>query len=184
MKNIYYLKGKDRIGPLTIEQFTSENINKDTLVWFDGLSNWEKLSDIDELKDLIVVPPPAPIENVLNNDLINSQLFMPSKSQLGFFIVWLIIFWGIFLLTKTENDFIQNGFPDTEKIWPFSAEFYSHKISDNPPQYGCTQWGEPCFYGIFADYDISETIIYSIIPLIIFLLRRLFRKKMPAANTL
>ena len=52
-------------GPLTIEQIktmiTSHEIDKDTLIWREGMSNWEKISSLDELKMIFkATPPPIP----------------------------------------------------------------------------------------------------------------------------
>ncbi len=53
-------------GPVTIERlqelFANRTINKDTLVWKQGLSSWVALKDVEELKAFLggSTPPPLP----------------------------------------------------------------------------------------------------------------------------
>ncbi len=61
----YALDGK-QTGPVTFEQlkilFANRTVNRDTLVWKQGMSNWQSLKEINELKAFLGgnTPPPLP----------------------------------------------------------------------------------------------------------------------------
>lgn len=61
MKYFYISDGQNTIGPLSKLKLFSKNITKDTLVWYEGLSEWKKAGDMEELADLFSnrqTPPP------------------------------------------------------------------------------------------------------------------------------
>ena len=61
MKKFYYLKGNEKLGPFNLEDLKLADINRDTLVWFQGSKDWNKASDVIELNDLFSnLPPPIP----------------------------------------------------------------------------------------------------------------------------
>lgn len=61
----YALNGAQQ-GPVTFEQlkalFANRTINKDSLVWKQGMTNWTNLSEVQELKSFLGgnTPPPLP----------------------------------------------------------------------------------------------------------------------------
>lgn len=63
MKTYYYSDGQQQIGPLSKEELQSKGITKDTLVWREGLTEWTKAGNVEELVDLFPTtptPPPLP----------------------------------------------------------------------------------------------------------------------------
>lgn len=59
MKQYYISINNEQIGPLTFDELKEKKISSVTLVWFEGQTDWEKASEIDELKDLLKsIPPP------------------------------------------------------------------------------------------------------------------------------
>lgn len=58
MKKYHYSDGDNQFGPLTIEELKDNKITKDTMVWYEGLDNWVKAGDVDELKELFKSTPP------------------------------------------------------------------------------------------------------------------------------
>jgi uncharacterized membrane protein YhaH (DUF805 family) len=50
-----------KIGPLTFEELKQAKINEDTLIWFDGLADWEKAGSLEELREIFELSPP-PLE--------------------------------------------------------------------------------------------------------------------------
>lgn len=176
MKQYYYLNGIDRIGPLTKEQLLSEPIKADTLIWYEGMTQWKPFVQIPEFKARNE-PPPVPTDILDFEKNHNQSSLIPSRRQVGLYLLWAVVLVVLFLLTKTDNDFLQSSLADTSKLWPFTAEFYAEKINHPSLTYGCqTMSGDPCFYGFLADYDISEVIIYSLIPIVFFLLKGLLTK--------
>jgi hypothetical protein len=62
MTKYFYLKDNEKIGPLSTEDLSTADLNKDTLVWFQGLEDWTPMSEIEELKSVLEIkPPPIPI---------------------------------------------------------------------------------------------------------------------------
>ena len=57
----YYLDGIEKKGPYEKEELKNYNINAETLVFFEGLSNWKPIKDIPELNSYL-------FEIVLAND--------------------------------------------------------------------------------------------------------------------
>lgn len=61
-------------GPFTKDELRRDlRLNPDTLVWREGFSDWMKIKDADELKDLFeekVAPKPeeSPLESLPSND--------------------------------------------------------------------------------------------------------------------
>lgn len=65
MNEYYYLDAQnERKGPITKEELLSQNLDKETLVWREGLENWTPMKDIAELAEAIShkTPPPLPIK--------------------------------------------------------------------------------------------------------------------------
>jgi surface protein len=58
----FYLKDDEKIGPLSLEKLSASDVNKDTLVWFQGLEDWTPMHQVKELKSILnSKPPPIPI---------------------------------------------------------------------------------------------------------------------------
>lgn len=62
----YYALNGHQVGPVGFDQlkmlFANRTVNKDTLVWKQGLSNWMSLKEVEELKMFLGsnTPPPLP----------------------------------------------------------------------------------------------------------------------------
>ena len=62
----FYAVNGQQTGPVSFERlqelFASRTINRDTLVWKQGMSNWTALKDVEELKSFLGgnTPPPLP----------------------------------------------------------------------------------------------------------------------------
>lgn len=69
MKQYYYSDGQNQFGPFTKEELRGQKITKETLVWCEGMSDWVKAGDVDDLADLffqISMPPPLPGQNEIH----------------------------------------------------------------------------------------------------------------------
>lgn len=60
----YFSDGHNQFGPFSKIELKSKGITKDMLVWFEGLSEWKRAGDIEELSDLFSSKqiPPLPIQ--------------------------------------------------------------------------------------------------------------------------
>ncbi len=62
----YYASNGQQNGPVSFEQlralFANRTVNKDTLVWKAGMTNWKALQEVEELKAFLGgnTPPPLP----------------------------------------------------------------------------------------------------------------------------
>lgn len=64
----YYIeiKGQQQ-GPWTIEELKNMRLTKGTIVWADGMNDWDKIENIEELKDIAIPTPPPLNHSVVNN---------------------------------------------------------------------------------------------------------------------
>ena len=73
MRKYFYTNRVNNFGPFTLEELSEKNIQRDTLVWYEGLTEWKKAGSLPELSSLFrQVPPPAPapspsVGNTVNN---------------------------------------------------------------------------------------------------------------------
>ena len=62
----FYASNGQQAGPVSLEQlralFANRTVNKDSLVWKQGMANWMPLKDVEELKAFLggSTPPPLP----------------------------------------------------------------------------------------------------------------------------
>jgi hypothetical protein len=61
-----YIKEGQQNGPLVKEELIGK-INPETLIWHEGLGNWKKASEIYELLNIQLIPPP------IQDDLVKSD---------------------------------------------------------------------------------------------------------------
>ena len=66
----FYASNGQQNGPVTFEQlrtlFANRTVNKDTLVWKQGMQNWTSLQEVEELKAFLGGNTPPPIPEVNN----------------------------------------------------------------------------------------------------------------------
>lgn len=62
----HYAVNGQQLGPVTFDKlkelFANRTVNRDTLIWKQGLANWSPLQDVEELKAFLggATPPPLP----------------------------------------------------------------------------------------------------------------------------
>lgn len=70
MKKYYYVSNEGKqCGPISVSEFKEKGITEKTYVWCEGMTQWMKANDIDELKDffrLSSIPPIPPVPPVFN----------------------------------------------------------------------------------------------------------------------
>jgi len=193
MKEYYYLTGKDQNGPFSIEELKSKKLSIETLIWTEGMSNWEKIKDVPDLFELFKIsrntPPPPPIINdnsvLLSekpNDAFSIESIKPSTNVVYFFLVWLSFHSFALLMSYSEVYFFNNcGKPKTEKFWPFvdflKKEYNNVYGFDKSREEIDRMMSSRISRGIFVEYDWSEFLIYVIGFVLIYLLYRLSNKE-------
>lgn len=89
MTNIKYFiskKGK-RLGPYTLEGLKELNLFNTTLVWKEGMGEWLPAKEIDELKEITILPPPPLPKGELLTKEIVKIFFIHLLLGIGFFYV-------------------------------------------------------------------------------------------------
>lgn len=77
MRQYFYSDGQQQLGPVTKEELQSKGITKETLVWYEGLSEWTKAVDVEDLADLfpnIPTPPPIPEQKTTTPPPISQEI--------------------------------------------------------------------------------------------------------------
>jgi uncharacterized membrane protein YdbT with pleckstrin-like domain len=79
MRQYYIYDGQTKKGPFGLEQLKSQILNKETPVWYEGLTDWLMAGNIDELKEFFtpkIIPPLLPKTFQKNiaarNEILNS----------------------------------------------------------------------------------------------------------------
>ena len=81
MNKYYISKGLKKIGPISIDELNSQNINSKTLIWKEGDSDWKTAENFTELKEIIKVSPPSRgLKNIRLNNIFKSFLLSFSIS--------------------------------------------------------------------------------------------------------
>lgn len=74
MKKYFYINGDKKLGPFTFDELKNQNLTRDTKVWFHGLVNWAKLSEIEELNSITKsIPPPLKISKLEDVRITNES---------------------------------------------------------------------------------------------------------------
>jgi hypothetical protein len=204
MKEYFFLKGKDQNGPFTVEQLADKGLTSETLIWAEGMENWQKLKDIPELAQTIkpksVPPPPSDTHEKISKTEVSGQLkattekvpnlaleaTKPNKTTLTWLIVWCSFHLLALLMSYSEVDiFNDSGKPQTDKFWPFvdfthdvySEEYYKRRSAGGVFTMLNSEMYDKEFNGIFTNYDWSEFAFYVGGTFVIYLLVRISNKQ-------
>ncbi|MFZ4477702.1 MAG: GYF domain-containing protein [Saprospiraceae bacterium] len=122
MNNYFvHIDGSEK-GPFSFEDLKALNIDRNTMVWYNGLDKWVKAEHVEELKPLfamippkLVTPPPFPGTQVTENIAPPVFTSMPlpqnrpvqSQSNMKYwpigFILLLLIGLGIWYFTQKQD---------------------------------------------------------------------------------
>jgi len=101
MKKYFFAIKEARFGPFSLDEILTKDLDKNTLVWFEGLPEWVRLSEIPELniKRDPSLPPPIRVKGNRFRNKNSLKIF----SAIAFIVVILITS-GLFLYPKWENE--------------------------------------------------------------------------------
>jgi len=93
-------------GPYTIEALKDQNITQDTLIWYEGLIDWKRAEDIEEIRMTLFTPISVP-ENPPAEKPSNSKWLMPADGIVitVFVIMFLILLTLGFFLNPKEAEY-------------------------------------------------------------------------------
>lgn len=94
-KEFYYFDGQTKIGPISFDDLKKKNIERSTLIWYNGLKDWVIAEELDFLQDVFRGPPP--INNISGSTLENKQSNDKRNSKLKWWI--LVIVFLIFIIS-------------------------------------------------------------------------------------
>ena len=77
VQNYYVIENGSQVGPFSLDEMKSKNINANSLIWHEGLEKWSKAANVPELQNLLIKPPPPP-----ETDQENVNVPSPIPSQL------------------------------------------------------------------------------------------------------
>ena len=80
MKQYYINVDNKQIGPLSFDELKENKITRETIVWFEGLQDWQKAGDIEELK-LVFKNFPPPINQSNPPPILNFEKSSPLKES-------------------------------------------------------------------------------------------------------
>lgn len=136
MRYYFISDGQNKIGPLSKQELYNKSITKETLVWYEGLSKWEKAGNVEDLSDLFSVqqtPPPLPGHATVIPPLPDSrqELITMAEPKRKKKSTKKIIFWSIgilivlFILTIIGyNLYEQNQYRNTRSNEYMHPEWY------------------------------------------------------------
>lgn len=111
-----YLDGKQN-GPLTLEELY-DKVKSDTLVWYEGLSDWQRADKIEDLQNhfkSIPPPLPLPVNNLiqtpeqLDNEILPNYTYQRKnkssiKRKVLFLLLGILLFAGIATFINYQNE--------------------------------------------------------------------------------
>jgi hypothetical protein len=134
MKKYFLIDGEKQTGPFNLEELKNIGVTKNSMIWYEGLPEWVKANEIDEIKSLIPnisTPPPIPKEKVsqsnsnpstTNTISVNQQKTKKSKGRFLIPIIGILLLGagGIFIMNQNSG----SGYQTTS----FSTKTYKEKI--------------------------------------------------------
>ena len=82
MKLFFYSDGQSQFGPFSKEELQSKGITAETLVWYEGLTEWIKAGEADELEELFPkAPTPPPLPKTVTPPPIPKEYTISAQKQ-------------------------------------------------------------------------------------------------------
>jgi hypothetical protein len=92
MKQYFIADNNEQTGPFSKEELKAKRINKQTLIWREGLENWQEASKIEELKDCIIIMPPSLPQKQKKQYLSEQQKAILAKSFWAFLLTFIPLY--------------------------------------------------------------------------------------------
>jgi hypothetical protein len=126
MKKYFFAIKEVQFGPFSLDEILTKNLDKDTLVWHEGLPDWVRLSEIPELnvKKDASLPPPIRVKGSGTRNKNSIKILY----AISFMLVTLIA-GGIYIYPKLDNVNL-----DSAKYWYKRAK--RAVVNNNPMRDG------------------------------------------------
>jgi len=81
-KNIFLIDNNNKIGPLNFQDLKKYNIEPNTMIWFENLSDWIPAHKIDELKNSLIFEKKTPkTRNKTSNKIESAPIFITKSNK-------------------------------------------------------------------------------------------------------
>jgi len=115
MKEYFLIIENKKIGPLSFDQLSNYDLSTETLVWFKGLKDWEKLRNIEELSELVDGPPPIIIDKKLKRSIRNKIRIRSLGKSFVYSLIFSLIIFAISLFAHNYFYYLNPNYEDV--IW-------------------------------------------------------------------
>jgi hypothetical protein len=78
----YFANGMEQRGPYSLEEMAQFGLRPDTLVWREGMENWQRMDAVPELMSLVPTAVVAPATAAPSEDLAEPVLTAPPEAPL------------------------------------------------------------------------------------------------------
>lgn len=132
-KQYYIASGKDHLGPFTLSQMKNKKLTPETLIWYEGLTQWTKAEDLEELKanvPVTVSPPLTPtqvgtVEKKVKK-LILIKLLGKSAKKAGIVFLLVFVLHGIVQYIALDNQEITES---TYNMYYGKTQYQTYRMS-------------------------------------------------------
>lgn len=108
-KKYYYSFSNEKLGPFSLPDLKHENIKTNALIWYDGIEDWTRADNIEEIADFLGFPPPVSLDKKLKykRNPYHRLIFI-GLTILSLLVVTILYF---FYYSKLDqNDLIRSSF--------------------------------------------------------------------------
>jgi TPR repeat protein len=111
MTNYFFINDKgNQVGPINKEELINKGIKKDTLIWYEGITDWTAAEKLEELNFLFGKIPP-PLQKISKDKKPSNSLSNKKKYIAVGILTLLIAISGIYFYQKREIEMqFQNAF--------------------------------------------------------------------------
>lgn len=144
MTKYFFLKAGKKIGPLTKEELSKEDLTRNTKIWYYGIKDWTEIKKITELDDITNSIPPEIVNNksktsinkvktvkITKKNQSNLEIGKKNNAKWIFFTISIVIFSLVIyynIQDKISNDEYEkisnNSFSGEEDFQLYVDKFY------------------------------------------------------------
>ena len=132
MNNYYFVVlNEKKEGPYTLEQLKNIKLSQNTLVWRSDFNDWKLISDVDELKDYVIIQPPkTEIEEIDEKIIKDNELIKKIVIKRTLIYYFSISFLITLISIYNTNNFMTQSLMDNKglKWYYFSDSIITRSI--------------------------------------------------------
>lgn len=131
MKHYFIVINEKKEGPYTLEQLKNIKLSEKTLVWRSDFNDWKSISEVEELKEQIIIEPPKTkmeqIDERINKDNELIKKIVIKRTLIYYLVISLII---TLISVNNTNNFMTHSLMDNrgQKWYYFSDSIITRSI--------------------------------------------------------